>query len=91
MESVSFNTCIGIAASVFTAAALIPQLVKLIREKNPANVSLGMMIVLFIGLAFWIWYGILLKDLIIIISNSFSLSLNVVIMILSTIYKNADK
>jgi MtN3 and saliva related transmembrane protein len=78
----------GVAASIFTAGCLIPQLVKLVKEKNAENVSLGMMAVLFIGLVLWIWYGILKNDPIIIISNSFSLFINLIIVTLSIRYSN---
>lgn len=78
---------IGITASVFTGGCLLPQLIKLIKEKEPENISLGMMSVLFIGLAFWIYYGFLKDDLRIVIPNVFSLVVNVVTVILSFKYK----
>jgi MtN3 and saliva related transmembrane protein len=78
---------IGVSASVFTATSLIPQLVKLIKEKKSENISLGMMIVLFIGLALWVWYGCLKDDWIIVISNGFSLLINIITVILSIKYK----
>ncbi|MES2761764.1 MAG: SemiSWEET transporter [Bacteroidota bacterium] len=78
---------IGVSASVFTATSLIPQLIKLIKEKKSENISLGMMAVLFIGLVLWIWYGFLKEDWIIIISNGFSLMINLITVILSLKYK----
>jgi MtN3 and saliva related transmembrane protein len=78
---------IGILASIFTATALIPQLIKLVREKKSENISLGMMAVLFIGLVFWVWYGFMKDDWIIIISNAFSLLINIITVILSIKYK----
>lgn len=80
-------TVIGITASVSTAVSSLPQLLKLIKEKKAENVSLSMFAVLVMGLAFWVWYGILRKDLIIIIANSFSFTVNVITMILSILYK----
>jgi MtN3 and saliva related transmembrane protein len=78
---------IGVAASVFTATSLIPQLVKLIKEKKSENISLGMLAVLFIGLALWVWYGFLKEDWIIIVSNAFSLLINIITVVLSIKYK----
>lgn len=89
MDSAQITSITGIAASVFTAASLLPQLIKLLREKKAEDISLLMLAVLFIGLALWIAYGILKKDWIIIIANSFSLLINVLVVIFSLKYKNS--
>ena len=77
----------GIAASVFTAVSLLPQLVKVFKEKEAENVSLVMLAVLFCGLLLWIVYGFLKSDYIIIVSNGVSLVLNIILTILSIKYK----
>lgn len=82
------ETIIGISASVFTAISLLPQLFKLLKEKKGGDVSLGMLGVLFTGLCLWVWYGFLIKDWIIIISNSFSLLVNGLVVIFTLKYKN---
>jgi len=79
---------IGIAASVFTAVSLLPQLIKLLKEKKAEDISLGMFALLFVGLCLWICYGCLKKDWIIIISNSFSIVINIITVIVSLKYKN---
>lgn len=79
---------IGVTASVFTACSLLPQLVKLIQTKKAGDISLLMLITLFTGIAFWIYYGFLKKDLIIIISNSVSLIINIGIVILTIRHKD---
>jgi MtN3 and saliva related transmembrane protein len=79
---------IGISASVFTATSLIPQLIKLIKEKKAEDISMGMLIVLMLGLMLWVWYGFVKEDWIIIISNSFSLFTNFLTIGLSLKYKN---
>jgi MtN3 and saliva related transmembrane protein len=80
-------TIIGIIASVCTAISSLPQLFKLCKEKKAENVSLGMFAVLVIGLAVWVWYGILKDDWIIIIANGFSFLVNLTTFILSLRYK----
>ena len=82
----SSSQYVGIAAGILTGISLLPQLVKLIREKKGESVSVGMLIVLLAGLSGWIWYGILKKDYPIIITNSFSMLTNIAILILSSIY-----
>ena len=78
---------IGVVASILTALASLPQLIKLIKDKKAKDVSPGMFIVLTVGVAFWIYYGTLLKDWIIIISNTVSLIINATTFILSIKYK----
>jgi MtN3 and saliva related transmembrane protein len=82
----SSSQYVGIAAGILTGMSLLPQLIKLIREKKGESVSVGMLIVLLAGLSGWIWYGILKKDYPIIITNSFSMLTNIAILILSSIY-----
>ena len=79
---------IGIIASIFTAFSLLPQLIKLIKEKKAESVSLGMLFVLFAGLICWIIYGSLKQDLIIIISNCVSLFISAITFCLTIKYKN---
>ena len=83
------ETIIGIAASACTAASLIPQLTKVLKEKKAENISILMLLVLFVGLGLWIYYGILKKDL--IISNSFSFIINVLLVIFALKYKINNK
>ena len=82
-----YTTIVGLVASIATGTSLLPQLIKIIKEKESESVSLLMLLVLFIGLAGWVYYGILKEDWIIIISNSFSLLVNVAIGVLSIRYK----
>lgn len=82
-----FETLIGIGASVFTSTSLIPQLVKILREKKAEDISLLMLAVLFTGLALWVWYGVLKNDLIILFSNTFALAVNLLMGILAFRYK----
>jgi MtN3 and saliva related transmembrane protein len=78
---------IGIAAGVLTSCSLLPPLIKLIRDKKPEEVPLGMLIVLIGGLALWTFYGILKNDWPIIITNGFSIIQNITMMTLQQVYK----
>ena len=84
-----FVTIVGLIASIATGTSLLPQLFKIIKEKKAESVSFWMLIVLFIGLSGWVYYGILKEDWIIIISNAFSMLVNLSIGILSMKYKKA--
>jgi len=87
----SITTFIGIAASVFTGISLLPQLLKLLKEKKSSDISMLMMGTLFAGLALWILYGFRLGDWVIISANSVSLILNASIVVLNFYYKQNYK
>jgi MtN3 and saliva related transmembrane protein len=87
LEAENLTNWVGIVAGVFTAVSLLPQLIKLIRNKKAEDISLIFLAILFFGLGLWIWYGILKKDLPIIATNSFSLLVNATMIVLGLKYK----
>ncbi len=78
---------IGIAAGVLTSTSMLPQLIKLAREKKADAISAVMLIVLIAGLTLWAVYGIMKNDWPIIITNFFALLVNVVMLIMRQFYK----
>lgn len=78
---------VGIAAGICTALSLLPQLVKMIKEKKATDIAMPMLIILLTGLILWIWYGLLRHDLPIILTNGVSLLLNLLIIIFRWYYK----
>lgn len=79
---------VGIAAGILTSTALLPQLIKIIREKKADDISYFMLIILMCGLSCWVWYGVMRDDLPIIITNSFSLAVNLAVLIFTIRYKD---
>lgn len=71
---------IGIAAGVFTSTSLMPQLIKMIKEKSAKEISVVMILVLMTGLSLWVYYGSLKDDWPIIITNAFAVSVNIAIL-----------
>jgi MtN3 and saliva related transmembrane protein len=80
------TTVIGIIASVLTAISMLPQLIRILREKKAETMSYWVPVILILGVGGWTWYGFLKNDLIIIVSNGFSLLLNCTILVLSLRY-----
>jgi MtN3 and saliva related transmembrane protein len=64
---------IGSAAATLTTVAFIPQVWKIFRSRNTADISLGMYALVTLGVALWLTYGILLAAWPIIIANSVTL------------------
>ena len=81
------ESVLGIIAGVLTSISMIPQLIKVIREKNAQDLSLVMILVLITGLSLWVWYGILKNELPIIISNAFAVLINITLLICIFLYQ----
>jgi len=80
---------IGLTAGLLTAGSSFPQFLKILKEKKADDLSIPMLLILLSGLSLWIYYGFLKKDLPLILTNSFSLIFNILIMILKFKYKYA--
>jgi MtN3 and saliva related transmembrane protein len=81
------ENAIGIAAGVCTAISLLPQIIKVIREKKTEDISIFYLLVLLVGLGLWTYYGFLKDDLPIIATNIFSMVLNITMISLGLYYK----
>jgi MtN3 and saliva related transmembrane protein len=86
----NWTQMIGLAAGILTATSLIPQIVKTLKEKKAEDVSLVMLIVLMLGIVLWIVYGIKRQDLPIIATNSFSLLVNITMVVLRIKYRETS-
>jgi MtN3 and saliva related transmembrane protein len=82
---------VGLAAGICTSISLLPQLFKLMKHKKAEDISLFYLIILFIGLGMWIWYGFLRDDTPILVTNGFSLVINGIVIVLGIRYKRAHK
>ncbi|NQU59601.1 MAG: SemiSWEET transporter [Rhodospirillales bacterium] len=81
------TTAIGLAAGVMTTAAFAPQAVKTWRTRQTRDISLGMFIVLCIGICLWIAYGFLQGDMPLVLANAVTLVLAGIILGLKLKYK----
>jgi MtN3 and saliva related transmembrane protein len=81
---------IGLTAGVLTATSLLPQFLKILKEKKADDLSVPMLLILLSGVSLWIYYGVLKDDLPIILTNSFSLTINLCVIFLRFKYRNAD-
>jgi MtN3 and saliva related transmembrane protein len=83
-----YSLYIGIGAGACTALSLLPQLFKIIKDKKANDISYIMLFILLTGIGGWIWYGILKNDYPIIITNVFSVVVNLLVIAFSIKYKN---
>lgn len=80
-------TTIGVLASIGTGTSLVPQLIKVVREKKADGVSAIMLAVLITGNILWVYYGVLKDDWILISSSALSVLVNSALSILKFMYR----
>ena len=71
---------VGFAAGFLTTVAFIPQVVKIWRSKSAEDVSLVTFLAFTVGVALWLAFGILQKELPIIVWNAVTLVLAAAIL-----------
>ncbi len=81
------TTVLGLAAATLTTAAFLPQVIKTWRTRQTRDISLGMFLVLCIGICLWLVYGILRGDLPLILANAVTLALAGTILAFKLKYK----
>ena len=79
---------LGLLAGVCTTAAVVPQIWKAWKTKEVEDVSPGMYFVLVTGLALWVVYGVIRKDMPIIATNGTALCLNIFMLYLIFRYRH---
>jgi len=71
----------GFIAALLTTSAFLPQVIKTLREKDAKSLSLPMYLILTSGLLLWLTYGIMIKDWALIIANSITGILAIIILV----------
>lgn len=72
---------LGLAAGFMTTASFLPQAVKVWRSKSTKDVSLGMFLMMCLGVFLWLVYGVMKGDMPIIAANSITLGLALSILV----------
>ncbi len=86
--AIAITKIVGIAAGILTGTSMLPQLIKMFQEKKASQVSVFMLLILISGLSLWVWYGFLKEDWPIIVTNIFSLVVNIIMVFLRYKYRN---
>jgi MtN3 and saliva related transmembrane protein len=83
-------THIGLVAGFLTSVAVIPQVVRTYRTRHARDISIWQPLLLDIGMILWLIYGIMLKDLPLILANAFSIFCNTLLIGMKIYYKEDD-
>jgi MtN3 and saliva related transmembrane protein len=78
---------IGTTAGLCGIAGFLPQLIKIVREKDAEGVSLKMYAVTTLGFVLWVTFGVLKQSWPIIASNGTMLVLAAAILVMKLKYK----
>ena len=61
---------LGLVATCFTTSSFIPQVISTWKSKDVSGISLPTYVIITIGLALWLAYGIIKGDMPLIIANA---------------------
>jgi len=78
---------LGLIGATLTTVTLLPQLIKVFKTRSTKDISAGMFVLFVIDFFVWLIYGILIKDIPLIIANSFALVEATIILLFKIIYK----
>ena len=66
---------LGLAAGSLTTAAFLPQVIKTWKTRSAKDLSLGMFLLFCLGVVLWLAYGIIQRDVPVIVANLLTLIL----------------
>ncbi len=76
------TTAIGLLAALLTTAAFLPQVLHTLATRDTRGISLRMYAIFVAGVLLWLIYGLLVRDLPLILANAVTLLLAGAILIL---------
>jgi MtN3 and saliva related transmembrane protein len=82
---------IGGLAGLLTSVAAIPQIIKTWKTKHARDLSIWQQIIIIAGLLLWLVYGIILKDIPLIASNSFTLTCYILLLTIKITFDKKDR
>ena len=77
---------IGLLAGILCTISFLPQVIRISKTKHTRDLSLATFLILSLGVSLWLVYGILIKQLPIILANGAVLSLAILILIMKIKY-----
>lgn len=80
------DTIVGISAALLTMSSFIPQIIRAVRTRSMADVSVYLMPLFIAGFSLWVVYGFMHNEPVIIGSNVTGVVFNVTLLILKGRY-----
>jgi len=83
---ISTQDLLGLAAGSLTTVAFVPQIFRIVKTRSAHDISWWMFGIFCTGIALWLWYGIRLDALPLILANVVTLVLALTILFLKWRY-----
>lgn len=78
---------LGLVAGSLTTAAFLPQVIKTWKSRSAKDLSLGMFSLFCLGVAMWLVYGLVVRDIPVIAANLLTLLLASTLLFFKLKYK----
>ena len=78
---------VGLLAGALTTLAFLPQVIKIWKSKHARDISLGMFAIFSSGVLLWLFYGIEIGSLPVILANAVTLGLSLTILFFKIKFK----
>ncbi|OWK74921.1 hypothetical protein CBW16_05890 [Flavobacteriaceae bacterium JJC] len=81
---------IGFVAGGLSSALFVPQIIKILKEKSAEEISVITCIIGIVSSGLWLWFGIEISHISMIVTNSISVFATIILIVLKLIY-NKEK
>ncbi len=71
---------LGLAAGTITSITFVPQVIKIWQTRSAKDLSVAMLLLLMLGVSMWLAYGIIVKDIAIIYTNSMVMAMGLLML-----------
>ncbi|MEO7444838.1 MAG: SemiSWEET transporter [Ferruginibacter sp.] len=79
---------LGLAAGTITSITFLPQVIRIWKTKSAKDLSISMLLLLLLGVSMWLAYGIIVKDIAIIYTNSMVLIMGLIMLYFRYRFRN---
>ena len=78
---------LGLTAGTITSVTFLPQVIRIWKTKSVKDLSLMMLLLLIVGTLSWLSYGLIIKDVAIIYTNTMVLTMSMIMLFFKLKYK----
>ena len=86
-----FTEILGLTAGTITSITFLPQVIQVYKTKSAKDISLSMVLLLTLGVAMWLAYGILILNAAIIYTNSMVLAMAIILLYFKWKFDGTDR
>lgn len=80
--TMEINDLVGSVAGILTTVSFVPQVIKTWRSRSARDISFGMFLLFSLGVMLWLYYGIAIHSIPIVVANGVTLVLSMSIILM---------